>query len=120
MPCAGAAVPACCHGQWADAQLRQLSLWGSLSRAQWSTLLAVCSLMVSHRAGYLGAQGPSTCCSLARKPHLPAEVEVAVTAALPLCSALLVAAAVAAGSHRLCWPCGARTVRMWLGPTTGR
>lgn len=31
-----------------DAQLRQLSLWGmgSLGQAQWSTLLAVCSLMV--------------------------------------------------------------------------
>jgi iron complex transport system permease protein len=52
-----------------DAQLRQLSLWGmgSLGQAQWSTLLAVASLMVPTvlRSGVW--QAPSTCCSWVTK-----------------------------------------------------
>ena len=52
-----------------DAQLRQLSLWGmgSLGRAQWSTLLAVCSLMVPTVLVIWRRLAHLICCSLARK-----------------------------------------------------
>jgi iron complex transport system permease protein len=52
-----------------DAQLRQLSLWGmgSLGQAQWSTLLAVASLMIPTVLVIWRLAGPSTCCSWATK-----------------------------------------------------
>lgn len=102
-----------------DAQLRQLSLWGmgSLGQAQWSTLLTVASLMVptvfiiwrlaaalnllqlgEEEAHYLGVDAHS------------------VQRLLLVCSALLVAAAVAVsgviGFIGLVVP---HLIRMWLG-----
>ena len=88
-----------------DAQLRQLSLWGmgSLGQAQWSTLLAVASLMIPTVLVIWRLAGPLNLLQLGDEEAL-------------LCSALLVAAAVAIsgviGFVGLVVP---HLVRMWLG-----
>ena len=102
-----------------DAQLRQLSLWGmgSLGQAQWSTLLAVCSLMVPTVLVIWRLAGPLNLLQLGDEEAHYLGVEVAaVQRILLLCSALLVAAAVAVsgviGFVGLVVP---HLVRMWLG-----
>lgn len=102
-----------------DAQLRQLSLWGmgSLGQAQWSTLLAVASLMIPTLLTIWRLAGPLNLLQLGDEEAHYLGVEVAaVQRILLLCSALLVAAAVAVsgviGFVGLVVP---HLVRMWLG-----
>jgi len=102
-----------------DAQLRQLSLWGmgSLGQAQWSTLLAVTSLMVP---GVLMIWRLACALNLLQlgeeEAHYLGVAVVKVQRILLLCSALLVAAAVAVsgviGFVGLVVP---HLIRMWLG-----
>jgi iron complex transport system permease protein len=102
-----------------DAQLRQLSLWGmgSLGQAQWSTLLAVTSLMVpTVWIIWLLATALNLLQLGEEEAHyLGVDVKV-VQCVLLLCSALLVAAAVAVsgviGFVGLVVP---HLMRMWLG-----
>ncbi|EPF0314280.1 FecCD family ABC transporter permease [Enterobacter chuandaensis] len=102
-----------------DAQLRQLSLWGmgSLGQAQWSTLLAVTSLMVPAVLIIWRLAGPLNLLQLGEEEAHYLGVDVAtVQRILLLCSALLVAAAVAVsgviGFVGLVVP---HLMRMWLG-----
>ena len=102
-----------------DAQLRQLSLWGmgSLGQAQWSTLLAVTSLMVP---GVLIIWRLACALNLLQlgeeEAHYLGVAVATVQRILLLCSALLVAAAVAVsgviGFVGLVVP---HLIRMWLG-----
>ncbi|WP_219367060.1 FecCD family ABC transporter permease [Enterobacter chuandaensis] len=102
-----------------DAQLRQLSLWGmgSLGQAQWSTLLAVASLMIPTLLAIWRLAGPLNLLQLGEEEAHYLGVDVAtVQRILLLCSALLVAAAVAVsgviGFVGLVVP---HLMRMWLG-----
>lgn len=102
-----------------DAQLRQLSLWGmgSLGQAQWSTLLAVTSLMVPAVLIIWRLAAPLNLLQLGDEEAHYLGVDVAmVQRILLLCSALLVAAAVAVsgviGFIGLVVP---HLMRMWLG-----
>ncbi|MCW4781151.1 FecCD family ABC transporter permease [Enterobacter chuandaensis] len=102
-----------------DAQLRQLSLWGmgSLGQAQWSTLLTVTSLMVPAVLAIWRLAGPLNLLQLGEEEAHYLGVDVAtVQRILLLCSALLVAAAVAVsgviGFVGLVVP---HLMRMWLG-----
>lgn len=102
-----------------DAQLRQLSLWGmgSLGQAQWSTLLAVASLMIPTVLVIWRLAGALNLLQLGEEESHYLGVDVAVVQrVLLLCSALLVAAAVAVsgviGFVGLVVP---HLVRMWLG-----
>ncbi|MFS9770845.1 iron ABC transporter permease [Enterobacter chuandaensis] len=102
-----------------DAQLRQLSLWGmgSLGQAQWSTLLAVTSLMVPAVLAIWRLAGPLNLLQLGEEEAHYLGVDVAtVQRILLLCSALLVATAVAVsgviGFVGLVVP---HLMRMWLG-----
>lgn len=102
-----------------DAQLRQLSLWGmgSLGQAQWSTLLAVTSLMVPTVLVILRLANALNVLQLGDEEAHYLGVDVAVVQRiLLLCSALLVAAAVAVsgviGFVGLVVP---HLMRMWLG-----
>ncbi|MDH6632982.1 UNVERIFIED_ORG: iron complex transport system permease protein [Lelliottia amnigena] len=102
-----------------DAQLRQLSLWGmgSLGSAQWSTLLAVTSLMIPTVLIIWRLAGALNLLQLGDEEahYLGVEVRV-VQRILLLCSALLVASAVAVsgviGFIGLVVP---HLMRMWLG-----
>ncbi|HDR2791562.1 MULTISPECIES: iron ABC transporter permease [Enterobacter] len=102
-----------------DAQLRQLSLWGmgSLGQAQWSTLLAVTSLMVPTVWIIWRLATALNLLQLGEEEahYLGVDVKV-VQRVLLLCSALLVAAAVAIsgviGFVGLVVP---HLIRMWLG-----
>lgn len=102
-----------------DAQLRQLSLWGmgSLGQAQWSTLLAVTSLMVPTVWIIWRLATALNLLQLGEEEahYLGVDVKV-VQRVLLLCSALLVAAAVAVsgviGFVGLVVP---HLMRMWLG-----
>lgn len=102
-----------------DAQLRQLSLWGmgSLGQAQWSTLLAVISLMVPTVLVIWRLANALNVLQLGDEEAHYLGVDVAVVQRiLLLCSALLVAAAVAVsgviGFVGLVVP---HLMRMWLG-----
>ncbi|MCM8524852.1 FecCD family ABC transporter permease, partial [Enterobacter hormaechei] len=102
-----------------DAQLRQLSLWGmgSLGQAQWSTLLAVTSLMMPTLLVIWRLASALNLLQLGEEEAHYLGVEVAVVQRiLLLCSALLVAAAVAVsgviGFVGLVVP---HLMRMWLG-----
>ena len=102
-----------------DAQLRQLSLWGmgSLGQAQWSTLLAVTSLMVPTVLVIWRLANALNVLQLGDEEAHYLGVDVAVVQRiLLLCSALLVAAAVAVsgviGFVGLVMP---HLMRMWLG-----
>lgn len=102
-----------------DAQLRQLSLWGmgSLGQAQWSTLLAVTSLMVPIALVIWRMANALNVLQLGDEEAHYLGVDVAVVQRiLLLCSALLVAAAVAVsgviGFVGLVVP---HLMRMWLG-----
>lgn len=102
-----------------DAQLRQLSLWGmgSLGSAQWSTLLAVTSLMIPTVLIIWRLAGALNLLQLGDEEahYLGVDVHV-VQRILLLCSALLVASAVAVsgviGFIGLVVP---HLMRMWLG-----
>ncbi|WFW11318.1 iron ABC transporter permease [Citrobacter freundii] len=102
-----------------DAQLRQLSLWGmgSLGTAQWSTLLAVTSLMLP-TVLFIWRLAPAlNLLQLGEEDAHYLGVDVRwVQRILLLCSALLVAAAVAVsgviGFIGLVIP---HLIRMWLG-----
>ncbi|MEG1212266.1 MAG: iron ABC transporter permease [Leclercia sp.] len=102
-----------------DAQLRQLSLWGmgSLGQAQWSTLLAVTSLMIPTVGVIWRLAATLNLLQLGDEEahYLGVDVRV-VQRILLLCSALLVAAAVAVsgviGFIGLVVP---HLMRMWLG-----
>lgn len=102
-----------------DAQLRQLSLWGmgSLGSAQWSTLLAVTSLMIPTVLIIWRLAGALNLLQLGDEEahYLGVDVRV-VQRILLLCSALLVASAVAVsgviGFIGLVVP---HLIRMWLG-----
>ena len=102
-----------------DAQLRQLSLWGmgSLGSAQWSTLLAVISLMIPTVLIIWRLAGALNLLQLGDEEahYLGVDVRV-VQRILLLCSALLVASAVAVsgviGFIGLVVP---HLMRMWLG-----
>ncbi|MEB6377348.1 iron ABC transporter permease [Leclercia adecarboxylata] len=102
-----------------DAQLRQLSLWGmgSLGQAQWSTLLAMTSLMVPTVLVIWRLASALNLLQLGEEEahYLGVDVRV-VQRILLLCSALLVAAAVAVsgviGFIGLVVP---HLMRMWLG-----
>ena len=102
-----------------DAQLRQLSLWGmgTLGQAQWSTLLAVTSLMVPTVWIIWRLATALNLLQLGEEEahYLGVDVKV-VQRVLLLCSALLVAAAVAVsgviGFVGLVVP---HLMRMWLG-----
>ncbi|RXJ22380.1 FecCD family ABC transporter permease [Lelliottia nimipressuralis] len=102
-----------------DAQLRQLSLWGmgSLGSAQWSTLLAVTSLMIPTVLIIWQLAGALNLLQLGDEEAHYLGVDVrAVQRILLLCSALLVASAVAVsgviGFIGLVVP---HLMRMWLG-----
>ena len=102
-----------------DAQLRQLSLWGmgSLGQAQWSTLLAATSLMMPTLLVIWRLASALNLLQLGEEDAHYLGVEVAVVQRiLLLCSALLVAAAVAVsgviGFVGLVVP---HLMRMWLG-----
>lgn len=102
-----------------DTQLRQLSLWGmgSLGQAQWSTLLAVTSLMVPTVLVIWRLAHALNVLQLGDEEAHYLGVDVAVVQRiLLLCSALLVAAAVAVsgviGFVGLVVP---HLMRMWLG-----
>jgi len=102
-----------------DAQLRQLSLWGmgSLGSAQWSTLLAVTSLMIPTVLIIWRLAGALNLLQLGDEEahYLGVDVRV-VQRILLLCSALLVASAVSVsgviGFIGLVVP---HLMRMWLG-----
>ncbi len=102
-----------------DAQLRQLSLWGmgSLGQAQWSTLLAVTSLMIPTVLVLWRLAAVLNLLQLGEEEahYLGVDVRL-VQRVLLLCSALLVAAAVAVsgviGFIGLVVP---HLMRMWLG-----
>jgi iron complex transport system permease protein len=102
-----------------DTQLRQLSLWGmgSLGQAQWSTLLAVTSLMVPTVWVIWRLATALNLLQLGEEEahYLGVDVKV-VQRVLLLCSALLVASAVAVsgviGFVGLVVP---HLIRMWLG-----
>lgn len=102
-----------------DAQLRQLSLWGmgSLGSAQWSTLLAVTSLIIPTVLIIWRLAGALNLLQLGDEEahYLGVDVRV-VQRILLLCSALLVASAVAVsgviGFIGLVVP---HLMRMWLG-----
>ncbi|WP_347116017.1 iron ABC transporter permease [Leclercia sp. S52] len=102
-----------------DAQLRQLSLWGmgSLGQAQWSTLLAVTSLMIPTVLVIWRQASALNLLQLGEEEahYLGIDVRI-VQRVLLLCSALLVAAAVAVsgviGFIGLVVP---HLMRMWLG-----
>ncbi len=102
-----------------DAQLRQLSLWGmgSLGQAQWSTLLAVTSLMIPTVLVIWRLAAVLNLLQLGEEEahYLGVDVRL-VQRVLLLCSALLVAAAVAVsgviGFIGLVVP---HLMRMWLG-----
>jgi len=102
-----------------DAQLRQLSLWGmgSLGQAQWSTLLAVTSLMIPTVLVIWRLASALNLLQLGEEEahYLGIDVRL-VQRVLLLCSALLVAAAVAVsgviGFIGLVVP---HLMRMWLG-----
>ncbi|WP_336995686.1 FecCD family ABC transporter permease [Leclercia sp. UBA7405] len=102
-----------------DAQLRQLSLWGmgSLGQAQWSTLLAITSLMIPTVLIICRLASALNVLQLGDEEahYLGIEVRM-VQRILLLCSALLVAAAVAVsgviGFIGLVVP---HLLRMWLG-----
>lgn len=102
-----------------DAQLRQLSLWGmgSLGQAQWSTLLAITSLMLPTLFIIWRLAGALNLLQLGEEDAHYLGVDVAtVQRILLLCSALLVAAAVAVsgviGFVGLVVP---HLMRLWLG-----
>lgn len=102
-----------------DAQLRQLSLWGmgSLGSAQWSTLLAVVSLMLPTVLIIWRLAQALNVLQLGEEEAHYLGVDVrTVQRILLLCSALLVAAAVAVsgviGFIGLVIP---HLLRMWLG-----
>ncbi|USR62385.1 iron ABC transporter permease [Lelliottia amnigena] len=102
-----------------DAQLRQLSLWGmgSLGSAQWSTLLAATSLMIPAVMVIWRLAGALNLLQLGDEEAHYLGIDVrAVQRMLLLCSALLVASAVAVsgviGFIGLVVP---HVVRMWLG-----
>ncbi|MDK9365315.1 FecCD family ABC transporter permease [Lelliottia wanjuensis] len=102
-----------------DAQLRQLSLWGmgSLGSAQWSTLLAVTSLMIPTVLIIWRLAGALNLLQLGDEEAHYLGVDVSnVQRILLLCSALLVASAVAVsgviGFIGLVVP---HLMRMWLG-----
>jgi len=102
-----------------DAQLRQLSLWGmgSLGSAQWSTLLAAASLMIPTVMIIWRLSGALNLLQLGDEEAHYLGVDVrAVQRVLLLCSALLVASAVAVsgviGFIGLVVP---HLIRMWLG-----
>ncbi|WP_260864603.1 FecCD family ABC transporter permease [Citrobacter sp. Marseille-Q6884] len=102
-----------------DAQLRQLSLWGmgSLGSAQWSTLLAVASLMLPTVLIIWRLAQALNVLQLGEEEAHYLGVDVrTVQRILLLCSALLVAAAVAVsgviGFIGLVIP---HLLRMWLG-----
>lgn len=102
-----------------DAQLRQLSLWGmgSLGSAQWSTLLAVTSLMIPTVLIIWRLAAALNLMQLGDEEahYLGVDVRV-VQRILLVCSALLVASAVAVsgviGFIGLVVP---HLMRMWLG-----
>lgn len=102
-----------------DTQLRQLSLWGmgSLGHAQWSTLVAVTSLMIPTVLVIWRLASALNLLQLGEEEahYLGVDVRV-VQRILLLCSALLVAAAVAVcgviGFIGLVVP---HLIRMWLG-----
>ncbi|EPZ2457385.1 FecCD family ABC transporter permease [Citrobacter youngae] len=102
-----------------DAQLRQLSLWGmgSLGSAQWSTLLAVTSLMLPTVLVIWRLAPALNLLQLGEEEahYLGVDVRM-IQRILLLCSALLVAAAVAVsgviGFIGLVVP---HLMRMWLG-----
>ena len=102
-----------------NAQLRQLSLWGmgSLGSAQWSTLLAVTSLMIPTVLIIWRLAGALNLLQLGDEEahYLGVDVRM-VQRILLLCSALLVASAVAVsgviGFIGLVVP---HLMRMWLG-----
>ncbi len=102
-----------------DAQLRQLSLWGmgSLGQAQWSTLLATASLMLPTVAVIWRLAKPLNLLQLGDEEAHYLGVNVRqIQRRLLMCSALLVAAAVAVsgviGFIGLVVP---HLLRMWLG-----
>jgi iron complex transport system permease protein len=102
-----------------DAQLRQLSLWGmgSLGQAQWSTLLATASLMLPTVFIIWRLAKPLNLLQLGDEEAHYLGVNVRqIQRRLLLCSALLVAAAVAVsgviGFIGLVVP---HLLRMWLG-----
>ena len=102
-----------------DAQLRQLSLWGmgSLGQAQWSTLLTVASLMVPTVFIIWRLAAALNLLQLGEEEAHYLGVDVhSVQRLLLVCSALLVAAAVAVsgviGFIGLVVP---HLIRMWLG-----
>lgn len=102
-----------------DAQLRQLSLWGmgSLGSAQWSTLLAATSLMIPAVMVIWRLAGALNLLQLGDEEAHYLGIDVrAVQRMLLLCSALLVASAVAVsgviGFIGLVVP---HVMRMWLG-----
>ena len=102
-----------------DAQLRQLSLWGmgSLGSAQWSTLLAATSLMIPAVMVIWRLAGALNLLQLGDEEAHYLGIDVrAVQRMLLLCSALLVASAVAVsgviGFIGLVIP---HLMRMWLG-----
>jgi iron complex transport system permease protein len=102
-----------------DAQLRQLSLWGmgSLGQAQWSTLLATASLMLPTLVIIWRLAKQLNLLQLGDEEAHYLGVEVRkIQRHLLLCSALLVAAAVAVsgviGFIGLVVP---HLLRMWLG-----
>lgn len=102
-----------------DAQLRQLSLWGmgSLGSAQWSTLLAVTSLMLPTVLVIWRLAAALNLLQLGEEEAHYLGVDVrTIQHILLLCSALLVAAAVAVsgviGFIGLVVP---HLMRMWLG-----
>ncbi|MBJ4955928.1 iron ABC transporter permease [Salmonella enterica subsp. enterica serovar Goldcoast] len=102
-----------------DAQLRQLSLWGmgSLGSAQWSTLLAITSLMLPTVLVIWRLAAALNLLQLGEEEahYLGVDVRM-IQRILLLCSALLVAAAVAVsgviGFIGLVVP---HLMRMWLG-----
>lgn len=102
-----------------DAQLRQLSLWGmgSLGQAQWSTLLAVTSMMIPTVQIIWRMAATLNLLQLGEEEAHYLGVDVKnVQRILLVCSALLVAAAVAVsgviGFIGLVVP---HLMRMWLG-----
>lgn len=102
-----------------DAQLRQLSLWGmgSLGQAQWSTLLVTASIMLPTVAIIWQLAKPLNLLQLGDEEAHYLGVNVRqIQRRLLLCSALLVAAAVAVsgviGFIGLVVP---HLLRMWLG-----
>lgn len=103
-----------------DAQLRQLSLWGmgSLGQAQWSTLLVAATLMLPSAAAVWRVSAQLNLLQLGDEEAHYLGVDVRwLQRLLLLCSALLVASAVAVsgviGFIGLVVP---HLMRLWLGP----